>query len=679
MASNNNVIITLQANDQASVVIRNLNSQLDNGLTKSLGRATLGANLMTSAITTGLNSIGSLLTGIGGKLNDAMDIQQENISTAGTLMKLVGLNFKDATSFIDEFSNTMSKVAASLPGATSDYVNLGKGIMDNLVPAFKALDGSFDQEAYKEALNSISKDAGFLAATSKVDTSLASLGISKFLGGASTASLTKLKFFEANPATLAFIEQEAQKLGKSVEDLTARERVEVLKRALKVPDEVIKASTTSISGLIEGFKSTLLDPQTGVFGLMKDLSNDEGTQSAFTALNDGLIGILGEDGLLNTVGVSLRRLGISLGDPMVTLRNGILGFNKRVEEINNFLKSFNNSVIFNVNGEEKLRELFSKIFNFEGLGTKLAAFTNQGLDFLGNLDWGSVFGFVGTKLAELFNEIFRFIIKLDFVKIGDVILKALGGLFIGLGKFLSNLDWGALLLTLGKLIGYALLGVVAVATAMLVAPIVASIGTLGLAIAGLIAGVTAIVAANWENLTNSIKSFTGKISQFWDNVETHIENFFVEIIRRIPVIGEVVAKAEAKNPGLLKQSVGNSLNTFGSALKFGARLIPGFGALIPNSAEGRVDGLIAAAIREGKASPPGSGLVVANTSEAILNRQQQSALVNSLGRRGTGLSIGSINIHTQATDAKGIARDVMRAIVSEYNNFSQGYITAPVN
>lgn len=674
MASNNNVVINIRANDEASVVIRNLNSQLDNGLTKSLGRATLGANLMTGAITAGLQAVGNLASKSISLFKEAATTQTSIISTAGNVMKLTGLNFKQATSFVEDFQSEMAKVAATLPGMASEFADFGRGILDDVLPAFTGLDGKLDSIERKAALSSV-KDLStygtLLAKSAGMDATAASSQAAFFLSGTrSMNQLKKLDLYEKNTTFRNELERILN--GRDPKDLSKEERFKAFLQAARLDPEVLKGLSESVEGVFGLVNDKIFGLETGIFGFMRDLdSQTEGKQTALSSINQSLLALFGPGGLFENLDISLRKLGISLGDPMLALKNGADSFTRNIKNINEFFKDFNDT-----NDISFLKSNLSSIFNLEGLGNKLAAFTNRGLDFLGTLDWGSVFGFVGTKLAELFNEIFRFIIKLDFVKIGDVILKALGGLFIGLGKFLSNLDWGALLLTLGKLIGYALLGV---ATAMLVAPIVASIGTLGLAIAGLITGIVSIVAANWEDLSNSIKSFTGKISQFWDNVETHIENFFVEIIKRIPVIGEVVAKAEAKNPGLLKQSIGNSLNTFGSALRFGARLIPGFGSLIPNSADGRVDGLIAAAIREGKASPPGSGLVVANTSEAILNRQQQSALVNSLGRRGAGLSIGSINIHTQATDAKGIARDVMRAIVSEYNNFSQGYITAPVN
>jgi hypothetical protein len=82
--------------------------------------------------------------------------------------------------------------------------------------------------------------------------------------------------------------------------------------------------------------------------------------------------------------------------------------------------------------------------------------------------------------------------------------------------------------------------------------------------------------------------------------------------------------------------------------------------------------------RENRQSPSGSGIVIANSSEAILNRQQQAQLLSSLGNKPS-LSIGSIVINSQAKDAQQIAKDVVKYIQQEFDNYSQGYVNAPVS
>ncbi len=81
--------------------------------------------------------------------------------------------------------------------------------------------------------------------------------------------------------------------------------------------------------------------------------------------------------------------------------------------------------------------------------------------------------------------------------------------------------------------------------------------------------------------------------------------------------------------------------------------------------------------REQKAAPSGSSIVIANSTEAILNRQQQSQLASSIGRGG-GLSIGSIVIHTAATNGQQIAETVMQHIADKWNSYSQNNLATAI-
>ncbi|MDZ8259449.1 hypothetical protein [Nostoc sp. ChiQUE01b] len=113
MANNNSVTITLLANGgQASAVINGLSNQINRDLSGSLSRATIGANLMTSAISLGLQSVGKLASKAIGLFNSAAGTQSSVISTAGNVMKIAGYNFKEATSFVEDFQTQMAKVAA---------------------------------------------------------------------------------------------------------------------------------------------------------------------------------------------------------------------------------------------------------------------------------------------------------------------------------------------------------------------------------------------------------------------------------------------------------------------------------------------------------------------------------------------------------------------------------------
>lgn len=666
----NSVLITLTAKDEASKVIDNLSSKIEGKLNKSLGGAVLGAKLMSNAISAGMSGIGSLVTGVNDKLKESMKIQQNNISTAGTLMKLIGLNFNDATGFIDDFSKSMSQVASTLPGATSDYVNLGKGIMDNLVPAFKALDGSFDKEGYKKSLEAISRDAGYLAASSGVDTNLTSMGVSKFLGGASTKSLAQLKFFEANPAILSFIEAEAKKLGKDLDKLTARERVDVLQKALKVPDEVIAASTKSISGLTEGFKSTLFDPQTGVFGLMRDLSEKAGNQSAFTALNEALNNVLGDNGLFAVIGKSLSAMGISFGDPMVYLRDGILWFNDKIKFLTDSLKLFGGNgvrldpaILQNRLGSltKDLSKLFNDIFNFKGLGSKLSNLVNVGLDNLSKVDFGAIASLFASKFGQLINEALRFFVNIDLSNVASFLVNIIGSTFQGLGSLLLSIDWGLVVLALAKLVEIALVTAFGNAIGLLIAAVTGSIGLLGSAIAAAIVAIGSVVAASWENVVAAAKSFFTYFANQWNAFGKVISDVWTgtvnNIISLFTAIQNKISELLSRIPGInIPQQSAPTVST--------STINP-----TPTAANGwNVQSVMNAIDKESKVNP---NIVIANSSETILNKNQTNDLIQR--SRGSSFTIGSINVSSNSSNPKEVANQVMNEIMNQLYKYNQSY------
>ncbi len=698
MANNNQVTITLRADgNQASAVISGLSNQINRDLSGSLGRATLGANLMTGAISAGLQRLTSLIGNIGGKLNEVMDIQQGNIATAGTLMKLVGFTFKEASDYIDQFSSNMAKVASTLPGATSDYVKLGKGIMDNLVPAFKTLNGSFDKKGYTEALNDITRDAGFLASANKTDIGLTSQGISKFLAGRSVKELAQSKFFEDNPAILSLIESEADKLGIDLEKSTERQRVDILRTVLATPKEVLLASSNSLSGLIEGFKSSLIDPNTGLFGLMRDLSEKSGSQTALHSITDAVKSLIGEGGLFEQTSKALAGLGIVLGDPMVKLKSAADDFTESVKQITSIFQEFNNRRPGQTLDdsketlEEDLKYYFSNLFDFTTLGKSLAKIVNG-----------------------IFNGIFAFIWS-------GGLQSLIGGIAKGLGAFLTNLDWsvyatilsGILVkkyltiafIKLGALIATRILASGAWTYALgFMGPIGAGLlqlgafigGTVGTGGALLIAALLGFLAYGiWKN-----RDFIGKKLQ---ELGKGIDKFFAGIIGWFRDELDKIPGGSSINQGLdsvahgneqIKEATGGKVNIaaiLASTGLFSYLSSKAVGTLrgdIPNSYNGlNTSSLMNAANKELAKAPPGAGLVMANSSETILNSSQQARIMSAMSSKPEitkvtsskpSITIGAINIHTAATNAQEIAKDVVACIERELQNFGQNYVAAPV-
>lgn len=638
----NTVKTRIIAKDEASAVFNNLEGAISRGATAGV--------LFGNAITGALNVATSAVSGFVGKLGEAVSIQQENISVSGNFMKVAGFSFNEATQFVDNFSQAMSQVASDLPGQTSDYVNLGKGISDNLVGAFKDLNGELDRDTFSEYLESISRDAGFLATTADVSAKQAAQGISKLLSGRSMAELAQLEFFEANPAVLSTMEKEAEKLGKNLKDMTKRERAEVLRAALAVPQEVIEASTQSISGLVEGFKSTLFDPQTGMFGLMRDLSKQDGNQSVLSELNEGLSTLLGEDGVLARVGSILNDAGITI-DPMMALFNWLEGFNGWLSNIQEGL-----------NGKSLIPT---------NLGEVLGEFYNRAISAVGSIDFKGLSDRAGRAIGFLINEFADYLQTIDLGQVVRVVGQVMLGVINGLGVALQTLDWGSVTQVALKVIGVFILG-------SFVTAIIGAIGGIPIAIGLAVAALISIIVNNWAELR---AYWIGK----WQEVVGAITGFFSGVRERIAGAFDQVKSAISSAVQRVRSSV---LSIF-DRIEAGVRgIIPDFierrtvgmpnraDGYIPNAAGGfNIGGLLSAAIREGRSMPNNSELVMANSSEAILNRTQQFALARSLANRG-GLQIGNITIlQTQATDARGIAQDVMREIASQWERYQQAQLS----
>lgn len=645
MASNNTVVINISAKDDASRVILGLTSQLDNGLTKSLGRATLGANLMTSAITAGLQAVGNLASKSISLFNEAAKTQSSIISTAGNVMKLAGYNFKQATAFVEDFQTEMAKVAASLPGMASDFADFGRGIIDNVIPAFAGLDGKLDPIERKGALERVKELSTWgtlLSQSAGIDSTLGARQAGFFLSGSRTLQQLKgLNLYEQN---ITFTNELERLLnGRDVRKVSDEERQKIFLQAARLDPAVLDALSESVEGIFGLVNDKLFGLETGIFGFMRDLdSKTEGKQTALKSINKSLLALFGPDGLFDNLDISLKKLGISLGDPMLALSKAADGFTKIVKDVTEFLKDFNATNDLDYL-KTNLSNLFNRIFNFDGLGDKLANLFNQGSDFLGKLDWATLFSGLGQKLAEILNEVFRFLLKLDYSKSLNVIQKVVDGLFIGLTKFITTIDWGAFALALGKALWEGVKGSTDLMVVLLTTPLINGFKQFG-----------ELLSRQWDKIWRATETVWNRFISSTTNFFQKITDWFNDLISKIPGFN-----AQA-NTGLT------------------SGITNGLTQSVPNSAGGRVDGLLAAAIRETKAAPPASGLVVANTSEAILNRQQQLAVINSLGRRGGNLTIGSLIINTQATDPRGIAKDVMRFIAQEFNNYNQGYVTAPV-
>ncbi|BAY78734.1 hypothetical protein NIES25_52110 [Nostoc linckia NIES-25] len=648
------VRITLECDaTQAESKLNNLSRLIEGNLGKSFQSAAFNSQLMIKGLEVGINAI----TGFVGKLTDGLknvaSIQLENISVAGNIMKLTGQNYAQATEFIDEFSNKMSVIAAALPGQTSDYVDFGKAIADDVIPAIDKINGVIDTKKLQSELQDVSKLGTLLAQSAGVQSTNAAQALSKYLGGtASKGELSQLDFFQKNTTFRNSLFQEIEKLGKDVKELTVQQRLEIFKKAAAIPQEVLDAQSKSLSGIMAGFTSSLFDPQTGLFGWMRDLdSSIKGNQSALSAIQEGVGALIGENGLLSAIGETLKLFGFEAIDPMLSLRNTILGLNAKVKYLRDVLNSFLNigqdtltgrsfrqsAEITRSQGEREnklandLKYFFDQAFNIDGLGKKLASITNSFFDQIANTNWVAVGAIAGEGLGRMLNEAFRFINNIDWGKIGNAALEIGKGLYIGIGKFLTTLDW----IAMGKAVGILLLAATGAAAAALIAPVIAGVGAMGTAISVAIVGFTAAIASNWDKLTSTANNL-------WQSVVNAVTGFFNSVVSKF---NDLLSKVPI--PGLEQQVITAK---------------PG---ITQNFANGN-PGMLEALIRENRQAPPGSRPVIANSSEAIFTRDQQKQLLANSG--GFNFN-GNIIIQGDVKDPNILADQIINLIGIKYERY----------
>jgi hypothetical protein len=684
----NVVVVTLDGKDNLSGVIDGIGGKLKG----------LGGGMFGGLLDMGFNAAKGAVDGFVESLNKAKDSQSDLVKTIGSLASTINQPYEQAEALTAKITEGLAGYAAALPGETDQYVKLFRAISDDVASANMEMNnGALDTAKYEKQVTTLASK--FQALGDGLSFNQVLNPLQKILSGGSLAQLKNLKYFQSNPILLKRLEEALG--GKELKDLTGQERVDVAIKALDMTltDDTIKRLSSTVDSQVQSLMTTLFDPTTGVFGLLRDLDKQaEGQQTAFAAINELVTDVIGSDGLLYSFAELLKSFGVDFGDPMQALHDGVKFMSARVKDLTGFFKRLKDLQYFNPELGQKL------ISDIPG---KFAAFLSSGVRGLG--DWIG-----GLDLAGLANRaipaIQSAIASINWSDVGGSFGYLVGQGVAALDRFLKNLDWTQALITVGR-IGIALTefvaGWVGGFAGSLGAEGVSSTDNIGQQI---IDGLGAIVSNEIVSIQEGIRNFFGDFKIAWYEIRNFLiaaaapySQLLASDIRAIfDGVASAFKTAQALIGGMIEgvinpikalfDAISGAFNqarsmvpSFGGAASVGAgigaaaaaAIKPKYGGHIPNAAGGlNVGGLIAAAIREGANMPSGAGLAVANTSEAILNRGQQAALGNSLANRGgAGLQVGTMNIYSQATDAAGIADDVMRAIADKWAQFQQSKLS----
>ncbi|MGL5192607.1 MAG: hypothetical protein ACRC8Y_03235, partial [Chroococcales cyanobacterium] len=298
------------------------------------------ANLAIRAMDWAWAKVNTAVGKVKGSFAEATHLQNSLIIASTTFSALTGSSYDEAAAAMERLRNRLAASAATLPGSTQDYKRLATTINDNLIEAFKDPDGKLDVQAWEDSVASISESFGAITAASTKDTGNTSLALTKALGGAGVASLRQLSLFEQNPVLLNELEKKlGERNAKTLQDLDLKDRVSIIQEIGEkfISEDFKSAAGESVDGLMQSFKSTLFDPSSGIFGVMRDLEkNTEGTQSVFAAYNETVKMFIGAESLWSNFNKIFQKLGVVV-DPMKILKSGFDFFNNALRVVVNIL------------------------------------------------------------------------------------------------------------------------------------------------------------------------------------------------------------------------------------------------------------------------------------------------------------------------------------------------------
>jgi hypothetical protein len=721
--------LIISAIDRATGPINKIRNSI-NGLGGGADKAGQQAGGLSNAIAFGMvkaqAAIGAVTMGyqqLTSAIAESTDLQIQNMSAAQTLSTLTGQTFDASAGFIDQLNANLAKSAAALPGVTKDYTAFARTVSDNVALAFQGADGTIqDMDKFRGALEGVSESFGVLAASEKVPIQNAGLAFSRLMGGGTLNSVRILEFFEGkNQGLFNELRKRLDEAGATdFADLDIASRFKILDESAKkfVTDDFKGRAADTVDGLWQSFMSGLTDPMGGLFGLMRDLNTSTPqVESAFNSFNGLLQTLIGDNGLTSTLGELLKSMGLT-SDPMQVLSDAFQWLDKQAKRLNGFLSGAEANV---------------QAITFENLGAQLSRFVNfaQGriLQFL----QGPALDNVGEVIAQIVNAATGAIVAVisgaDAGQTSSVVGTALTVIIREIADVLANLSWqswaviisaalapiivGAAVkglgLMLSKAIGTALIAAVgsplfAAAAIKITTAIVAFFSAIAALPAALVAVAGALTLA-------SIQVFVTR----WDEIMALYKSFFTDIAQIFRGGAEVAIGVLTGNLGLIQQGMQNlvdgvlgwinqardtwaiitngettaekrnlaNTDRFTRQIEAGGGRVNADGSVtgptpngaagyIPNAASGFM-GLLTAAARERRAMPAGAGLLVANTSETVLTREQAGAVGGALASKGGGNTFNiSMTVNGAGESPDTLAQRVVNLLQIQLDEHLQG-------
>lgn len=225
---------------------------------------------------------------IGERIKDELD----DIMSAGGLFandRRYGTNlfsgFGAARGFQEDLNRRLAESAAALPGATNDYVRAARQITDTIGIAFGKDKDAFNTFAKElggtgESLDSIATvlqnftEKAVMLGQAGGGGMRGTMGLPMLLEqmvNQEQVNIPGLKrryaALRTNPLLASALEDAQEEINAAGANTAARLKAVMKALDEALPDEVVAAMKTSMSGVLEAVRSSFLDPDTGLFGL----------------------------------------------------------------------------------------------------------------------------------------------------------------------------------------------------------------------------------------------------------------------------------------------------------------------------------------------------------------------------------------------------------------------------
>lgn len=405
-------------------------------------QAALFGNLATAGVVAAIDTVRASYQALSSTIWEAAQFQTTVFGSAGNLSAVIKRPFNEALSITREMNIELSKAASVLPGVSSDYTQAANAIAAPVAFAVKdQLGGQFDGNIFKKDVMELTKNLMVAALGVGGNAGDVSLFTQRFLSTASLPELRLLTLGERSPV-LPLVEEVLTEMGKSAEDfkgLSPSQRKAILLEVSKrmTPQAQIDALSGSVEGILESMRASLVDPLTGLFGMLRPFDDMGGA-----TFMDSIQGFLRSIQAMQQAIASVTSFRV---DPL-----------KELAKLINWITEVSFFVSNGLKLDENPRQMFGRLGNFinESLG---GFFNNLFGNFLESLPSLRQFVNVGKSMGELTTMFVDFlsdsVMSINWGNVGESLGRAIGGISATLGTFIRTPSmWFGLFRLIGKIL-----------------------------------------------------------------------------------------------------------------------------------------------------------------------------------------------------------------------------------